>query len=261
MKRAIAAIALACCLVGAPNSAEAQTILPGFERLKLSGHLMSWTKPKSGPLVIRYAFVNGPRRDPKARNCKAMVPLDAMAKKTAIPLDVLKQRIIAGLSQWSRHVDVSFVEVAPSSKTDRQVDLWIGAMGEPRRIAWADVIPSTETNEPGRIARTNICFNPLILWKTALGGSPLAYDISYVSAHEAGHVLGLDHAGAEGNLMSFGYSEEKNRLSYGDIRGAQLIYGPARSALQQNQDVFAITENQKTNGTRVGASALNNQRQ
>jgi hypothetical protein len=105
-------------------------------------------------------------------------------------------------------------------------DIMIGALAKPRGIAWADVIPSEKQGEAHRIARGNICFNPFTPWKTSPGGNMDAFDVGYVSAHEAGHVLGLDHVGPEGNLMSFRYSEERNRISFGDVRGVQLLYGP-----------------------------------
>ena len=234
MQRTLISTGVAIALLAWSAGAGAQGL--GHKRLVINGQKVAWQRTDTGPLTISYAFVRQPHSDPEARNCKSMRPLDAMAERSGLSVQRLETLIRAGLGRWERHVNVRF-ERARDGET---ADVMIGALATPRGIAWADVIPFATPGAESRIKRGNICFNPTTPWKSSPGGDMAAYDVGYVSAHEIGHVLGLDHVGPEGSLMSFRYSEERNRISFGDIIGVQLLYGApqngsANKRLTQNQ--------------------------
>jgi hypothetical protein len=58
----------------------------------------------------------------------------------------------------------------------------------------------------------------------AVGNAANAYDVYSVAAHEAGHVLGLDHSADPQSVMNEGYGY-RTGLSAGDVARVQALYG------------------------------------
>ena len=199
-----------------------------FQLLRLDGHLVKWGGPDMGtPATVTYAFVAAHTRFPGARNCKEMVPLDGLLAQSGVAPATFVREAEAALAAWEEAAGISFRRIADPAAAD----LLIGAQAKPRRWAFADVsyAPSEGTG-PRRIERSLICLNPARPWKVGRGGREGAYDLRYVLTHEAGHAIGLDHAGREGQIMSFAYPERLHGLQPGDIDGAARLYGAAGPA-------------------------------
>jgi predicted Zn-dependent protease len=74
------------------------------------------------------------------------------------------------------------------------------------------------------IGTAQICLDPEKRGNIGFDGSLAVYDVAHTIAHEIGHALGLDHAIARDQVMSFRYHEWVAGLGPGDFDGAVAIY-------------------------------------
>lgn len=194
-----------------------------YQLLVLKGQYVKWNQPRFGTgAVVRYAFATAAHNDPKAINCRQIVPLDQLLRSSEVSRARFESEVRAAVAAWEAVADIDFRQVADP----RDADLVIGAQARPRGVAYANV--SQAKGVPGQIApitAARICFNPLVAWEVAVDGRKETYNIRQVVAHEIGHILGLDHPGRTGELMGFAYSEESTGLQKGDIQGAVKLYG------------------------------------
>jgi hypothetical protein len=139
-------------------------------------------------------------------------------------METLARETAAAFRVWERAADLSFHEVGDV----READIILGAQGQPRGQAFANVSYVSQPADGVRaIEQALICLNPEHQWKFGFDGDEEVYDIRYTLIHEIGHTIGLDHSGPSGQVMGFRYTEAFDDLQPGDLLGARRLYGRA----------------------------------
>lgn len=217
----LAVISLACLLVcvATPVSQAAEK---GFRLLELDGYRVKWGDQELGTVAsVSYAFTRKKLRFDEALNCSDMSPIDALTDQ-ALPLETIAREASAAFRVWERAAGLTFHEVSDIG----QADIVIGAQGQPRGRAYANVTNTDDQQDGVRgIEKALICVNPAHDWKVGFDGNEDVYDLRYTLVHEIGHAIGLDHPGRTGQVMAFRYSEAFDDLQEGDLRGVRLLYG------------------------------------
>jgi hypothetical protein len=196
---------------------------PGYRLLQLDGHYVKWGAPQLGTGAgIRYAIVDRPMQFMDAVNCPAIGPIEPLLDKSAIDRARFREEVGAAAALWQTAADLTIQAV----DDPKAADVLIGAQVRPTGWAFADVFrdPSAD-GKTARIEKALICLNPDKPWKVEFGGNAFAYDLRYTITHEFGHAIGLNHAGPEGQVMSFQYGERFRALQPGDLSGAVALYG------------------------------------
>jgi hypothetical protein len=192
--------------------------------LQFDGRYVKWGSPVLGTgATVRYAVVDREFRFAGAINCPAIGSLRQVFDRSGIDAEQFRQEVAAAAALWQSAADISFEEVDDPGKAD----VLIGAQVKPKGWAFANVFHEQGVTEGNtkRIEKALVCLNPERPWKVGFGGDAVAYDIRYTIAHELGHAIGLNHAGPEGQLMSFKYGEAFRSLQPGDLSGAVALYG------------------------------------
>ncbi|MDK8464187.1 matrixin family metalloprotease [Marinobacter sp. SS13-12] len=194
----------------------------GYRLLELDGYKVKWGEQILGAgASISYAFADETMRFDDARNCGILAPMKALSGQD-LPFETLERETAAAFQVWERAADLSFHRVADA----RDADIVLGAQGQPRRRAFANVAYAPDEKEGVRaIEKSLVCLNPEQKWKVGFGGDKEVYDIRYTLIHEIGHAIGLDHPGPSGQVMGFRYTEAFPGLQPGDLRGIQRLYG------------------------------------
>ncbi len=193
----------------------------GFRLLDFNGVLVRWGDADAKPVTVTYGFVEEPVSFRDARNCRAMVPLDALLQHSQIDRATLEREAAAAFGMWEQVANIRFAQAAPGTRPDIQ----IGAQRDPIAFAFADVAYVKGDGPLRPIERSLICLNPSKRWKVGFDGNMGVYDLRYTLAHEIGHAIGLDHPGGHGQIMSMHYQEAFRALQAGDVSGAVRIYG------------------------------------
>ncbi|MCL7945408.1 matrixin family metalloprotease [Marinobacter sp. ATCH36] len=201
----------------------------GYRLLELEGYLVKWGEHRLGAgAKISYAFADETLHFDDARNCGVLAPMKALSGQD-LPFETLVQETAAAFRVWEGAADLSFHRVADA----RDADIILGAQGQPRRRAFANVTFASHGKGKVRaIDQALICLNPEQKWKVGFGGDTEIYDIRYTLIHEIGHAIGLDHPGPSGQVMGFRYTENFPGLQPGDLRGIQQLYGHRASDSQ-----------------------------
>lgn len=199
---------------------------PAFRLLELGGRTVRWTIPENGlPATITYAFLAQPAQFPGARNCDAMLPPEAALKPSRIDTADFRREVRAAFAAWEKAANVVFRETASTA----DAGILIGADAKARGRAFTNVALHEDggraAKRMGAIRQSLICLNPLRPWKIGFDGNLDVYDVRFTITHEIGHAIGLDHPGAEGQLMGYRYVEKGRGLKPGDIAGAVALYG------------------------------------
>ncbi|WP_199490993.1 matrixin family metalloprotease [Marinobacter vulgaris] len=194
----------------------------GYRLLELDGYKVKWGEQTLGVgASISYAFADETLEFDNARNCRVLAPMKALSGQD-IPFETLVRETTAAFRVWERAADLSFHRVAAA----RDADIILGAQGQPRRRAFANVAYSPGEKEGVRsISQALVCLNPDQKWKVGFNGDEDVYDIRYTLVHEIGHAIGLDHPGPSGQVMGFRYTEAFPELQPGDLLGIRRLYG------------------------------------
>ncbi|MGM0433858.1 MAG: matrixin family metalloprotease [Pseudomonadota bacterium] len=195
-----------------------------YRLLELEGYKVKWGEQVLGVGArVSYAFADRTLRFEDARNCRNLAPIEALSAQN-IPRETLTRETAAAFRVWERAAGLSFHRVSDA----RDADIVIGAQGQPRGRAFANVSPAPHSVEGVRpIEKAQVCLNPEHQWKVGFDGDREVYDIRYTLIHEIGHAIGLDHSGASGQVMAFRYSEAFDELQPGDLQGVRRLYGPS----------------------------------
>ena len=196
----------------------------GYRLLELDGYKVKWGEPQLGVgASVSYAFADETLRFDDARNCRDLEPIRALSGQD-IPKEVLVRETASAFAVWERAAGLSFHRVSSA----RDADIVIGAQGQPRGRAFANVSYASDP-EVGAgvraIEQAQVCLNPEHQWKVGFDGNKDVYDIRYTLIHEIGHAIGLDHPGPSGQVMGFRYTESFAELQPGDLYGVRRLYG------------------------------------
>jgi hypothetical protein len=205
-----------------------------YRLLQVDGHSVKWGAPKLGMgATITYRLAASAARAGTV-NCRQITPVEPLLARSRISSDTFDSTLEAAFHAWETVANVRFVRVA----NDKPANLTIGAEKTPDGIAYSDVTRASSTTASiSPLQKAVICLNPYVRWTAKLAlRKQDARALGYVLMHEIGHVLGLDHPGPTGELMSFEYSQTVRTLQAGDIAGIVSLYGaaPHRGAVALN---------------------------
>lgn len=215
------ALPLAMCATG--HAADTPRPDPEFRLLVLDGSPVRWALPQGRErTIVTYAFLKEPTEFKGARNCSRMRPPAAALERSNVNQSAFRHEVRAAFDMWQAAANIEFREMDKVA----EAGILIGAEAEPRGRAFTNVTPrgSAGVGVSG-ISQSLICLNPETRWKIGFDGNLEVYDLRYTMAHEIGHAIGLDHPGAEGQLMSYRYVERVRGLRPGDAAGAAQLYG------------------------------------
>jgi hypothetical protein len=218
---------LTALLLGMSMPAHAQMNVSHFKILKLDGNYVRWKRPADGrPLNLSFQLVREDQAFPDARNCRKLTTLDTLEATSKLTPARVHAEVLAAFAMWEAVADIEFHEAPAGAPADIQ----IGAQAEPEGWAFADVFYNAASPEQMKpISRALVCLNPEKRWKIGFDGDLQTYDLRYTIAHEIGHAIGLDHPNGAGQIMGYRYQEKFRELQTGDVRGAELLYGPRPS--------------------------------
>lgn len=204
--------------------------------LKLAGQFVKWGQPRfASPAEVTFAFLREPKSFPGARNCRSMLPVEAVTSGSKLDATAFEREVQAAFALWAEATSLSFREVAAAD----EADIVIGAQAGDTGVAFTNVFQQIDQEERlDRIGKATICLDPSEVWELGIDGNPETYNVRYVAAHEIGHAIGLDHRGRDGGLMGFAYLE---RIAHVD----EIVLGPADRAtiarLYGPRDAAAMT--------------------
>jgi hypothetical protein len=206
-----------------------------YRLLRLDGREVKWGSAAMGSgASLTYEVLYAPSPLAGSHNCRKLAGIGSLLVRSRITQHAFEHELSEAFSLWEAVANVRFRRVASVSSAD----IVISAEAIPDGVAYADVtLASSSGGVVAPIAKGIVCLNPDVYWTAGKPGRAIlpnanfgVYELRYTLAHEIGHVLGLDHPGPTGELMSFAYDEDIDRLQPGDIAGIVALYGPRSSA-------------------------------
>jgi hypothetical protein len=234
VSRSVASILLAAMCVAGAATANADS---DFRLLQIDGHHVTWGAPILGKgATITYGVVNAPSAISGSINCLRIAGIGRLLKHSHVTRKLFDRELAGALEMWQSSANLRFVP----AKTVGDADIVFGAEADSGGIAFADVaFDRASVSVVSPLKRGIVCLNPDVQWSvthdlkynsaTGRAGRD-SYRLRYTLAHEIGHILGLDHPGPDGELMSFEYGQKLDGLGKGDVAGITTLYG-RRSAI------------------------------
>ena len=201
----------------------------GFRLLQIGGHDVKWGEPVLGKgATITYAVITGPSAIRGNINCLHVGGIEPLLSHSHVTRQSFERELTSAFAMWQSVANVRFHAVRRASAAN----IVIGSELEPDGIAYADVaFDPPKRGNVSRLRKGIVCLNPSIRWlgqrfdPSEVGSVGGEYRLQYTLAHEIGHVLGLDHPGPQGELMSFEYANKLDGLKQGDVAGIGVLYG------------------------------------
>lgn len=220
----------------------------GYRLLELDGYKVKWGDRGLGVgASISYAFAGTTLRFDDARNCRDLAPIETLVGGN-LSMAILERETAAAFQVWERAAALSFHEV----NDPRDADIVFGVQGQPSGQAFTNVSYTPDPEEGVHaIEQALVCLNPEHRWKVGFDGDEDVYDIRYTLIHEIGHAIGLDHPGRSGQVMAFRYTEVYEDLQPGDLRGVQLLYGPAADDSRSSNELVTLLTREPTKDKKI----------
>lgn len=201
----------------------------GFRLLQIDGRAVKWGEPLLGKgATITYAVISGPNAIRGSVNCIRVAGIEPLLLRSQVTRRDFDRELAGALAMWQSVANVRFHPV----RRAETANIVFASEAEPDGIAFADVaFDAAQEGTVSRLKKGIVCLNPSVRWSSErsesdhAGGANGTYRLRYTLAHEIGHVLGLDHPGPEGELMSFEYGSKFDGLKQGDIAGIGVLYG------------------------------------
>ncbi len=198
----------------------------------MNGHDVKWGTPAIGSgATLSYAVLDGHSEFSGTFNCRRIGGIGQVLATSQLTRRTFDRELSAAFAMWEAAANLHFLAV----KRPASADILISAESVPEGVAYADVtLSSPNENGVALIKKGIVCLNPELRWTADELGKPeqtsanvdrTIYRLRYTLAHEIGHVLGLDHPGPAGQLMSFEYNANFDVLQTGDIAGIVALYG------------------------------------
>ncbi len=209
----------------------------GYSLLHLPEHggpVVKWNSPEGElqlgePAVITWALANAPlKTELPYGSCSSLLPMDLLLTRLKLPLNIFQREIEAGFFFWEKAANVRFERVTDPAKAN----LVIGLSEQDDPVLHARV--SLDRAEPAGnglapLKKAALCLDFNELWTVSeqhtSKGEQNALSLRMTIAHEAGHVLGLNHVPDRSQLMQRGINGGTIGLGAGDLEGIQLLYG------------------------------------
>jgi len=172
-----------------------------------------WRISTDGSYNLHYYYekMYNPNAPGKYRHDKSLTP------------DVVRREVQKGLAEWTKHSGIHFQEASNIDDAEIKILFGSGAHGEKKSKNYFD-------GQYGVLAHMYFPRNGKMHFDesenyTASEEGP-GTNLHYVTAHEMGHGLGIEHSSVEGALMRpyySGYREEM--LHQDDIDAVRSLYG------------------------------------
>lgn len=132
---------------------------------------------------------------------------------SGLPQQEISNSINKGFALWTAHIPLTIREVFADEKAD--ITITFKRLDGTGQVLAQAYFPPVGTME----------FDESELWAYALPIGRGQVDLTTVFAHEAGHVLGLEHSNVQGAQMAPVYAGPMRFLAPDDIQRIQAIYG------------------------------------
>jgi hypothetical protein len=196
-----------------------------FRLLQIDGHNVKWGAPVLGQgATVSYAVINGTSKITGTVNCLHVTGIEGLLTRSHVTRRSFDRELSLALAMWQSAANIRFVPAKRASAAN----VVFTAEAMPDGIAYADVALGVGERGVSSLRRAIVCLNPQIRWRATTKSTNApdeGVDLRYTLAHEIGHVLGLDHPGPEGELMSFEYGSHVDALGPGDVAGIATLYG------------------------------------
>lgn len=188
-----------------------------------------WGRPQQGSFArITYSFAKSSMDLPiSVGDCTAVEPLqvDTVDEST---LAEKENAIHGAFRMWEPFANIEFVFIDDPTLAD----VVVGMSPHPRQIVHAFVGLGFEDNGSQdfiTLTKAAVCLDSDELWTTKNNHRVIGKDkflsLRLVTAHEVGHVLGLDHPKDKNQLMGNRILETTSQVESGDALGLQFLYG------------------------------------
>lgn len=163
--------------------------------------------------------------------CSGLRPLDELLAHHRLARADFLRELEAGFALWEKAAGVKFTRIADEDAADVLVGMSEEEDFTHGRVSLA--LDESRLHEKPALAplrKALICYDRDEHWvlgpRHELTDERTGVSVRLLSAHEAGHALGLNHAEDKSQLMHHGVNAPTLGLGAGDLEGIRALYGP-----------------------------------